>query len=239
MTFVIAEIGINWDGNLELAREMVSRAKSAGCDAVKFQAFNKPIVEKHPEWERLLKSSITKNNIDEINKIAKTYDIEWFCTPMYVEAVDLLNPYVNRFKIRELDGRPLLENKTSELIERVFDTGKKAIISAAKSPKSSIFYNKPQISWLSCVPKYPCQFSDLDFVDINEFDGFSNHCPHFMSPLTAVTLGASIIEVHITSDKKNNFIDNNVSFDYKELEELVNLIRISESIKKSTPVNRQ
>ncbi|MBI5860369.1 MAG: N-acetylneuraminate synthase family protein, partial [Nitrosarchaeum sp.] len=177
MTFVIAEIGINWDGNLELVREMIGKAKSAGCNAVKFQAFNKSIVERHPEWERLLKSSVTKSNIDEIDVAAKSHNIEWFCTPMYTEAVELLNPYVNRFKIREFDGRPLLENKTSQLIERVFETGKKVIISSAKSPKSSAFYNKPEISWLSCVPKYPCQFSDLDFSDINEFDGFSNHCP--------------------------------------------------------------
>jgi N,N'-diacetyllegionaminate synthase len=66
---------------------------------------------------------------------------------------------------------------------------------------------------------------------MNNFDGYSNHCPHFLAPLTAVILGSKIIEVHITSDKSKNFADNAVSFDYDELENLIKLIRLAETIK--------
>ena len=98
MSFIIAEIGVNWDGDLNLAKEMMEKAKNFGCDAVKFQAFNKSIIGNHPEYERLIKTSISKSNIQEINNLSKTIGIEWFCTPMYVEAVELLNPFVKRFK---------------------------------------------------------------------------------------------------------------------------------------------
>ena len=66
---------------------------------------------------------------------------------------------------------------------------------------------------------------------MSDFDGYSNHCPHFLAPRTAVILGSKIIEVHITSDKSKNFVDNNVSFDYVELENVVKLIRLVETMK--------
>ena len=151
---------------------------------------------------------------------------------MYDEAVDFLDSYVKRYKIRHADGIPLLEDKESNLIKKVLDTGKQVIISSEITPKNSKFFSNKQISWLYCVPKYPSSFKEIDFKNIRDFDGYSNHSPSFMAPLTAVILGAEIIEVHITSDKTKNFFDNNVSFDYNELEYLLKLIRVSEDIRK-------
>src|SRR5690242_7527164 len=119
MVFVVAEIGVNWDGNVDLAKSMMTHAKEAGCNAVKFQAFDESIVKEHPEKSRLMNSSIIKNNAEIINELAKSVGIEWFCTPMYLDAVDILEPYVSKFKIREYDGRPLLEGKTTKLLERI------------------------------------------------------------------------------------------------------------------------
>ena len=232
MSFIIAEIGVNWDGDLNLAKEMMEKAKNTGCDAVKFQAFNKSVIGNHPEYERLIKTSISKSNIQEINDLAKTIGIEWFCTPMYVEAVELLNPYVKRFKIREFDSRKLLENKTSDLINEILKTDKEIIVSSQLSLEKSEFHNNPKIKWLYCVPKYPCNLEDLDFSELNKFNGFSNHCPQLIAPLSAAILGTEIIEIHITSDKTKNFVDNNVSFDYNELKDLVKAIRLSEKIKR-------
>jgi len=109
MVFVIAEIGVNWDGNFDLVKNMMAKAKEVGCDAVKFQSFELEMIKKHPESERLIKSSISKENITEIDGFSKSIGIEWFCTPMYPDSVDLLNPFVKRFKIREMDGRDLLK----------------------------------------------------------------------------------------------------------------------------------
>lgn len=221
MIFVVAEIGVNWDGNFDIAKEMINNAKNAGCNAVKFQAYQDEMIKDHTERTRLMNSTITKENVETINQLAKSSDIEWFCTPFYPEAVDFLDPYVKRFKIRVADGRPLLENKTSKLLERVFGTNKEVIISCERSPIHTKFKDHFNIKWLYCVPKYPCKIEDLDFRNIKDYDGFSNHCPQIIAPITAAILGAKIIEVHITSDKTKNFIDNNVSFDYVELRYLV------------------
>ena len=230
MVFIIAEIGVNWDGSLELARDMMMHAKNAGCNAVKFQAYTDEMVKGHPEHIRLSKCAITKSNAEEIDRLAKSVGIEWFCTPMYKEAVDFLEPFVKRFKIRELDGRPLLDNKTSELLDRVFRTEKEIIVSSQKSPKDSKYFKHHKIKWLYVVPKYPAQLTDLDFKNIKDFDGYSNHCPEIIAPLTAAILGSRVVEVHITSDRSKDFVDNNVSFDYSELSELTKLIRHSEKI---------
>ena len=232
MTFIIAEIGVNWDGDFKLLKEMMTHAKKSGCDAVKFQAFNKSIIGNHPEYERLIKTSVSESNVKRINELSKMIGIEWFCTPMFIEAIEFLNPYVKRFKIREFDSRGLLEDKTSDLLEKILETGKDVIISSHKSLEDSKFYHHPKIKFLYCVPKYPCSLEELDFSELKKFDGFSNHCPQLIAPLSAAILGAGIIEIHITSNKTKNFIDNNVSFDYNELANIVRLIRLSENIKR-------
>lgn len=232
MTFIISEIGVNWDGEFQIAEEMIQHSKNIGCNAVKFQAYTKDMIKDHPERERLAKAAISEKNIEEIDRLASSIGIEWFCTPMYPDAIDFLEPYVKRYKIREFDGRPLVKNQTSELLERVFATNKEIIISSQQDIKNSKFYNHPKIKSLYCVPKYPCQLEDLDFSRLNKFDGLSNHCPHIIAPVSAAILGAGIIEIHMTQDKNKNFVDNNVSFDYKELAEIVNMIRLSERIKR-------
>ena len=66
-SFVIAEIGVNWDGDFELAKEMMEAAVNASFNLVKFQAFEPELVAKHPESTRVYRSSITRENINKIN----------------------------------------------------------------------------------------------------------------------------------------------------------------------------
>ncbi len=230
MVFVIAEIGVNWDGDFDIAKDMMKKAKEFGCNAVKFQAFKKEMVKAHPENKRLEKSAISESNIKQIDNIAKTVGIEWFCTPMYPEAVDFLEPFVNKYKIRYSDGKTILNNGTSPILERILKTQKEVLISSNQPPKDLENFSDKKIKWLYCEPKYPCDFSDLDFTENKYYDGFSNHCPKIIAPLVATILGLEIIEIHITSNKDKNFIDNSVSFNYNELQQLVSLIRQSEKI---------
>ena len=93
---------------------------------------------------------------------------------------------------------------------------------------------------LHCVSSYPVVESEANLLAIKTLKkkfpdciiGYSDHTQGILAPIAAVTLGAEIIEVHITSDKTKNFFDNNVSFDYNELEYLLKLIRVSEDIRK-------
>ncbi len=232
MSLIIAEIGVNWDGNFTLVEEMMIQAKNSGCDAVKFQSFNKSIIGNHPEYNRLIKSSISELNIEKINEVSQRIGIEWFCTPMYVEAIDFLDPYVKRFKMREFDSRQISENKTTDLMNKLLETNKEIIISSQHPLEDSKFWNHSKIKWLYCVPKYPCRLEELDFSELKKFDGFSNHCPKIIAPISAAILGAEIIEIHITSDKTKNFVDNNVSFNYTELSDIVRMIMLSKKIKR-------
>jgi len=231
MVFLVAEIGVNWNGDFDIVKELINKSKEIGFDAVKFQAFNGEILGNNKNKEKLLTTSINENNISEIDKIAKSNNIEWFCTPMYPDAVDFLDDYVNKYKIRVSDSTTLLENKKTKLIEKIFETKKDIIISVQNNPEKCIFYNEQNIKWLYCVSKYPCSLEDLDFTEIKKYNGFSNHCPNYIAPLTAAILGAEIIEVHVTKNLKGDFADNNVSFDYDGMKKIVDSIRSTEKIK--------
>ena len=231
--FIVGEIGVNWEGDFELLKKLLLNLKKSGCDAVKFQAYNMEMIKAHPLKDRLIKSAVTESNIKKIDEISKKIGIEWFCTPMYLEAVTLLEPFVNRYKIREVDGRILMDNKTSPLIDRIMKTGKEIIISSNQNPVKSKSYTNKKIKWLYCIPKYPCNLDEINFQEIKNYDGYSNHCNHIIAPLTAAILGANIIEIHVTADKNKNFIDNAVSFDVSEIKELIRLIKLAKKIKTS------
>jgi len=232
LVFITAEIGVNWEGDFILLEKMMRDAKNAGCDAVKLQAFDEKIVSEHPKKSRLLKSSVSRDNIEQINSISKKMNIEWYCTPMYPDAIDFLDSFVKRYKIRYNDSLPLHENKTTPLISKALETEKQIIVSTQRSPKQLELYNNNNVKWLYVVPKYPCSINELDFSNLSDFDGFSNHCIHFLAPLSAVILGAKMIEIHVTSNKDKDFMDNPVSFDTTESKNLINLIRYTEKIQR-------
>ena len=217
---LVSEIGVNWDGDFELVKEMMQESSNAGFDLVKFQAFEAKLVANHPQASRVFRSSITPENIGKIDSISNDIGIEWFCTPMYENAISFLDPYVNLYKIREYDGRILLTNNSTNMFTKLLETKKEIMISSESSPHNCEFYNYEQLKWLYCVPKHPCDLDDIDFSLLKNFDGFSNHCPNMSAPLKVISLDSEILEIHITSDKNGDFIDNNVSFDYSEMKEI-------------------
>jgi len=230
LVFITAEIGVNWNGDFCLLEEMMRDAKNSGCDAIKLQAFDENVLGDNPNKGRLLETSVSAKNVDEIQLISKKVGIEWYCTPMYTEAVSFLDEYVQRYKIRFIDSLDLHKNNSSSLISRVLETNKEIIISTEQSPKNLELYNNKNIKWLYVIPKYPCTFDEIDFSCLKDFQGYSNHCRDIIAPLTAVILGAEMIEIHVTSDKEKDYFDNPVSFDPSETEQLVRLIRKSEKI---------
>tara|TARA_B100001559_G_C16495660_1_gene620615 strand:+ start:613 stop:1311 length:699 start_codon:yes stop_codon:yes gene_type:complete len=232
LVFITAEIGVNWDGDFQIIEQMMTDAKNAGCDAVKLQAFDEKIVSKHNEKERLLKSSVTPDNIEQIHSIANRIGIEWYCTPMFIDAVDYLDDYVKRYKIRFSDSEGLHKNESTPIISKVLETNKEIIISTQKSPRNLELYKNKNIKWLYVVPKYPCPLDDVNFLELNDFNGYSNHCSDFIAPLTATILGAEMVEIHITPNKEKNYLDNPVSFDPDQTRELVQLIQNAGKIRK-------
>jgi sialic acid synthase SpsE len=226
---IVGEIGVNWDGDFELVKQMMHELKTLQLNAVKFQAFTFEMVKNHPESKRLMSSSITKENVEKINEISQEIGIDWFCTPMYSEAVDFLDPFVSRYKIREFDGRQIIQNDETDLFQTIYKKNKSIFISSETVPLDCSLYNDSRIKWLYCVPKYPCNFDEIDFSLLKHFDGFSNHCSLIEAPIRALREGIEILEIHITSDKTKDFVDNNVSFDYDEIKEIMKVAKVINS----------
>lgn len=223
---LVSEIGVNWDGDFELVKEMMQESLNSGFDLVKFQSFEAKLVANHPQASRVFRSSITSENVKKINSISVDIGIEWFSTPMYENAVLFLDPYVYRYKIREYDGRMLLKNNPTNLFLKLLETKKEIMISSESSPQNCKWFDHEQIKWLYCVPKYPCKFGEIDFSLLKSFHGFSNHCKNMSAPLEVINLNSEILEIHITSDKNGDFIDNNVSFDYSEMKEIAKYAKL-------------
>ena len=223
---LVSEIGVNWDGDFELVKEMMQESLNCGFDLVKFQSFEAELVINHPQASRVFRSSITPENVNKINSISIDIGIEWFSTPMYENAILFLEPYVHRYKIREYDSRMLLTNKPTNLFLKLLETKKEIMISSEFSPQNCKWYDNDQIKWLYCVPKYPCNLDEIDFTLLKFFNGFSNHCRNIAAPLEVISLDSEILEIHITSDKKADFIDNNVSFDYSEMKEIAKYAKL-------------
>jgi len=218
MVFVTAELSTHWQGDKETLESLISACKNIGVDAVKFQSLSKEKLSRHPEIPYYSSASITPNNIDLVDSVCKNYNLEWYCTVTYPEAVDFLNPYVNRYKIS------VVGSQDNEIKDKVFSTGKKVIISTTKPFRT----NDPRIKNLYCVPIYPTSYGEINFNIIRHFDGYSNHCPNPMAILTALEYGAKYIEFHLSPSKDFFLIDNVVSFSITEAFDIIRWIRYFE-----------
>lgn len=243
--FVIAEIGVNHEGSMDLAFQLIDDASEAGADAVKFQSYkaekiasvNSPAYwdmakEKTPTQFELFKKydGFNKENYEQLAAYCKTKEIIFLSTPFDLEAVDYLTPLVPAFKIASADitNVPLLR-KTGK-------TGKPIILSTGASRLSEIEFavqvlrssGTRDIALLHCVLNYPTEkekaqlgmISTLKRVFPECLIGYSDHVvPENGLPAleAAMLLGASILEKHFTHDKTLPGNDHYHAMDKKDL----------------------
>lgn len=224
MTFIVAELGANWKGDTYTLENMLIRCKSAGIDAVKFQALSKDLVERHPEWDWYDNAHITADNIDSINNLCNEIGIDWFCTPCYPEIVKLIEPYVSEWKIRRAD------NQRVDIISECMLTGKPVYVSVSRPNDTLKLFKKDNlfidnIKEIYCIPKYPTSWGEINFDMVSQLHGYSNHCLDPLALLKAVRYGADYLEFHLTDNRDDFAIDNKVSFSYSQMEEMVAWIR--------------
>ena len=227
MVFITAELGTTWMGDFATLAELASSCKNMGFDAIKLQALSEEKINRHRELIYYKRANVTPENINKINVICKRLNIEWYCTPTYPEAIDFLNPYVNRYKISVADSNNL------PLLDKVYSTGKEVIVSTQK-PMKDIKDKATRVKNLYCVPKYPTEYEEINFEIIKYFDGFSNHCLNPLVMFQAVERGVKYLEFHVTSSKDHFLIDNNVSFNLLEAYDIVRWIRYYEMWNNST-----
>lgn len=228
MSKIIAEIGVNWDGNLNTAKYMITKSKLAGADYVKFQLFNVNIINNTMHHHPLSKMILGAEELAELKAQADIDNIGFIVSCMYPESFELAESVSPDFiKIRHFDRN---DDILAELaIDYCKRTGTKVIISSdVYSDMSKIYWINPSMCYyMYCIPKYPPAFED-EISIINErpyrhniWSGFSSHFSNVLIPSLAITDDVDCVEVHVSCFEHD--IDRNVSLTFEELEILCNV----------------
>jgi N-acetylneuraminate synthase len=246
-TFIIAEIGINHNGDINVAKDLILLAKNCKCDAVKFQkrtieiVYSKEELEKPREspWgktQRAQKEGLefSKKDYDEINNFCKINNIVWFVSAWDIPSLFFLDQY--NLKYNKI-ASAMITHK--EFLIEVAKRKKYTFISTGMSEYKTIDKaveifkdNKCDFELMHTVSAYPCPEEQLNLHLIQDLKnrykcnvGYSGHETSVSPSVVAVCLGATSIERHITLDRAMYGSDQAASLEKKGLEELVNIIR--------------
>ena len=249
--YIVAEIGINHNGEMDIAKKLIDAAVKAGANAVKFQKRNldslyKTEVLQNPNIESqgfeilldvLKKVELSDSNYKEIMKYCNEKNVTFLCTAWDSASVDFLETLdVSAYKIASADMTNF------PLIKYVAKTKKPIIVSTGMSTmeeieKTADFLKNENVDFVllhsnSTYPA-PVESLNLNLIPILEQKfqipvGYSGHEQGIIPSVTAAILGAVIIERHITLDKKMEGIDQSSSLDPLEFIQLVSFIRESE-----------
>lgn len=241
-TYVIAEIGINHRGSVEVAKELIDSAVRAGVDAVKFQTYltEKRAPEGNKEVFDILKElELPFEKFKELKEYANKYDVDFFSTPFDEESVDYLESIeTDLYKVASFD---IVNHK---LLKKIAATGKPVILSVGMSNMQEIkaaydilSQGTKNIAILHCISSYPTNETEARLSNIyklqSEFDciiGQSDHTNDIYVPLCAVSAGAQVIEKHFKVDEDFECIDAPVSITEQQMKKLVEDTRRIEQI---------
>lgn len=243
--FVTAEIGINHNGDLGLAKALIRAAKNAGADAVKFQKRTVDVVYSPEELAAPRESPFGKTNGDlkrglefdaqaywELAHLAKELDLIFYASPWDLESVDFLETLgVPCHKV----ASPVLTNK--ELLHKLRDTGKPLFVSTGMSTEKEVFQAiaelyRPEHNrvLMHCVSSYPTPYYDINLNYMMFLSkvvkevypvGYSGHEEGIFPSVLAAALGAVSIERHLTLSKTMWGSDHKVSLEPDEFKEMV------------------
>jgi N-acetylneuraminate synthase len=246
--YVIAEIGINHNGDIDLAKRLISVAVAAGCDAVKFQKRTVDLVYTAAELAKPRESPFGTTNGDlkralefgtdeyhEIDAYCKAVKIPWFASCWDEPSVDLINLFdVPCFKIASAS---LTDDN---LLRHTRATGKPLIASTGMSTLAEIDHaldvlGTENLILLHTCSTYPSQYSELNLKTIPNFKerygipvGYSGHETGIASTVAAVALGACCVERHITMDRAMWGSDQAASLEPNGISRVVRDIRLVE-----------
>jgi len=244
MVEIIAEIGINHNGNIHLAHELIRQAAMCGADVAKFQAYSVDSLfgpygeDPNPEIYAGVKPlELNKDQFVQIKKWCDYYDIEFMCSVFDEERLGWAEDLgVKRHKIASR-----VSKLNHSLAEKMVATGKECLMSMGMGGKGFEGRYNDQLRHLYCVSEYPTEFSSLDMPDrfigmlstfSSEFayDGFSDHTLGIEASLVAVGRGAQIIEKHFTLDKSAEGFDHICSIVPSELADLVKYSKLMSKV---------
>lgn len=245
--YIIAEIGINHNGSLSLAKQMIKAAASVGVDAVKFQKRTPELcvpkdqwnIERDTPWGRMTyidyrrKVELTQKDYEEIDRYCKIKGIDWFASCWDEESVDFMeqfNPPLYKAASASLTDILLLKKKKA--------TGRPVMISTGMSTMEEIQnavkeLGKENILIAHSTSTYPCPLEELNLRVIQTLKkmypevpiGYSGHEVGLAPSFAAVSLGATFVERHITLDRAMWGTDQAASVEIVGFRHLVESIR--------------
>ena len=253
MVLIIAEAGVNHNGDIKIAKELIDIASSGGADIIKFQTFTADrLVTKSAEkaeyqkittnknesqLDMLKKLELSKNDHFELINYCKGKGIEFLSSPFDEENATFLNELgLKRFKIPsgEITNLPYLRHISKFQKPTILSSGMSNLeeIEDAISALELSGLKKDLITILHCTSQYPAPFKDVNLKAMktiadtfNVVVGYSDHTEGIEVALAAVSLGAKIIEKHITIDKTMEGPDHSASLDPCELNNMIRAIR--------------
>lgn len=249
--FIVAEAGVNHNGSLKLAKEMISIAKASGADAVKFQSFitneiATPAGEsadyikrqspKFKSWYELLKTlELNKKDHEILINECKKQKIIFFSTPYDFRSADMLWKLgVPIFKIASTDTTniPLIDYIARKGLPLIISTGMSTLAEVREALDSTKRSGNNKIILLQCTANYPSSLENANIKVINSYcskfgvlAGYSDHTTGYIGAVCAVAMGAVVIEKHFTKNKNLPGPDQKASANPKELKEYINNIR--------------
>jgi sialic acid synthase SpsE len=247
--YIIAEIGINHNGDIEIAKQLMDVAIETGCDAVKFQKRTPEIcvpeeqksIPRETPWgsmtyfEYKKRIEFEQKEFEQIDAYAKKIGIDWFASPWDVPSVDFLEGF--NVPCQKIASACLTD---SELLTAINKTKTTTILSTGMSSMQEIdkavsLLNDVPLAIAQATSTYPAEASELNLRAIQTFAekykvpvGYSGHERGLQVTIAAVALGATFIERHITLDRSMWGTDHSASLEPEGLKKLVRDIRIVE-----------
>lgn len=253
-TFIIAEAGVNHNGDLKTAFKLIDVAKEAGADAVKFQTFKaKNIVSKSTEkadyqkkttdkdethYDMIKKLELSEEQHNDLIKYCKNKKIEFLSTPFDLDSIVLLRKLsipIYKVPSGEITNYPYLKKIAQQGLPVIMSTGMSnlAEIEDALEVLLTEGLTRDKITILHCNSEYPTPKEDVNLKAMLTIKaafpgikvGYSDHTLGIEVPIAAVALGASVIEKHFTIDRTLPGPDHRASLEPDELKLMVESIR--------------
>lgn len=241
-TFIIAEGGINHNGNVQMGKRLIREAKNAGADAIKFQTFKAAdLASRKSKFFNLFKRlELEDDEFAELSDYAKSNKIIFLSTPFSDKAVDLLESLdVPAFKIAsgDLTNIPLIKYAAANGKPMIVSTGMGTMAEIGEAIKAIHATGNMDILLMHSVSSYPTPLNETNLNAIGSLAkrfhvpvGYSDNGGDMLVPLVAVAKGAKLIEKHFTLDKKMRGPDHLLSASPDELKTLVKGIRSVEKM---------
>ena len=252
-TLIIAEAGVNHNGDIEIAKKLIDVAAEAGADLVKFQTFSgdrlATSIAKQAEYQiqnteeiipqrtMLQKLELDENMHEVLIQHCEDRGIGFFSTGFDIESVNLLIKLgQKRFKIPsgEITNLPLLRHIGKQKKQVILSTGMASFVEIENAIEALEHAGTPRdsITVLHCTTSYPAPLVDVNLKAMQKIGekfnvavGYSDHTTGLETAIAAVALGAKVIEKHFTLDRKLPGPDHKASLEPEELKQMISFIR--------------